>query len=48
MAEKMTSRDWSELARLSQKAAYHEREQYANENNFDMLIGVARYSGRMA
>jgi hypothetical protein len=48
MADKMTSRDYSELARLAQKAAWDEKENENNLNNFDILRSVASFAGRRA
>jgi hypothetical protein len=48
MAEKMTSRDYSELARLSQKAAWDERENQDNRGNYDILMNVSAFAGRRA
>lgn len=47
-AAPMTSSDWTELERLSRKAAHHERVNHSNQNNYDYLIGVSAYASRMA
>ena len=48
MAERMTSEEYRELARLAKKAALDEFENHDNEGNNQTLIGVSIWADRNA